>query len=212
MNLTTKKEGYPALTSLVISPNLQALLEFDDRLRESSRSHNQPEVPTRAQHPIRYPSSWREQEVPTISLPPPRRRKKSGVQAPPKTISPTEGVSSMTKTLPGAGEFGRPEEVAFIAIPEDIPEETEESDLRNPYLNSPPSPRYLHQRFGEGDDHLSVFYPLEKSRSVRQSKRQRSLSDQSQGGQSPSSFFTVGPRQRERGKVSVSFELGLCTP
>lgn len=205
MNATTQTEEYPALTSLVISPNLQALLEFDDRLRESSKSRKRTEEtsPTRAQYG-RYPS-LREQEVPTVSLPPPRRkRKKSAVQTSPKAMSEPEGLSSSTGTLPGAGEFGASEEVVFT-MPEDIPEETEEGDLSNPYLNSPPSPRYFHQRSNDDDDQLSAFCRLDRSRSVGQTRRRRSLSDQSQGGQLVSPRFmtgSVGPRPRERGERS----------
>lgn len=209
MNVTTQTEEYPALTSLVISPNLQALLEFDDRLRESSKGHKRPvRVPSsnRTQHG-RHPS-WGEQEVPTVSLPPPRRRKKSSLPASPKTISELEDVSPSTKTLPEAGEFGGSEEVLFT-MPEDIQEEREMRDLRNPYLNSPPSPRYFNRLSNDGDDQLSAFCTLGRSWSVgpHTTKRQRSLSDQSQRNQllsSRSSGRSVGPRPRERGTFPVS--------
>jgi hypothetical protein len=195
MNVTTETEEYPTLTSLVISPNLQALLEFDDRIRASNKSHKRPEEASSSpvQHG-QYPS-WGEQEVPTVSLPPPRRRKKSDGPTSPKTISECEGVSSSTGAIPEAGES---EEVVFT-IPEDIPEDTEAKDLRNPYLNSPPSPRYFHRRLNDSNE------TLETSRSVGWAKRQRSLSDQSQGGQLVSSCLAggnIGLRPKERGESS----------
>lgn len=209
MNVTTKPEERPALTSLVISPNLQALLEFDDRLRASSESHKRPEVASSSRTHYDQHPSWGEQEVPTVSLPPPRRRKKSSVPASPKTISESEGVSPSVKSIPETGEFGGSEEVVCTR-PVDIPEETEVEDLTNPYLNSPPSPRYFHQRSGDGidgTDQLSAFYAWEKSRSVGREKRERSSSEQSQqaGGQSVSPHSTggnVGSRQKERGECS----------
>ncbi|KAF9786746.1 hypothetical protein BJ322DRAFT_670611 [Thelephora terrestris] len=205
MNVATETERFPTLTSLVISPNLQALLEYDDRLRAPSESHKRPEgAPVgRVQH-VRYPS-WSEQEVPTVPLPPPRRRKKSGLTMSPKTISELESASPSTDALPGAGGLEVPEEVVFTR-PEDILEEVEVEDLMNPYLNSPPSPpRYFYPRPDEeeeGTGQPSAFYTLEKSRSVGRTKRQRSLSDQTEGGQLvPPRFIRAnhgGSRPKER--------------
>lgn len=209
MKVTTQKkeEEHPTLTSLVISPNLQALLEFDDRLRASSKSHKRqedasPSPVTHAQYP-----SWNEQEVPTVSLPPPRRRKKGSLPTSPKTISEFEAVSpSAAGATPGAREFGGSEEAVVFTRPQDIPEETEAKVLCNPYLNSPPSPRYFHRRSNDGDggtDQTSAFYALERSWSAGRAKRQRSLSEQSWAGQSASSRFTGGSRTvKERGECS----------
>lgn len=206
MNVTTETEEYPTLTSLVISPNLQALLEFDDRLRASNKSHKRPdEVSSSPAQHGQFPS-WREQEVPTVSLPPPRRRrKKSSGPTSPQTVSEFEGVSpSRTESIPEAEEFGESEEVVFTA-PEDIPEDTEAKDLANPYLNSPPSPRYFQQRLNDSNE------TLESSRSVGWGKRQRSLSDQSQGAQPVTSRWTGGKARsgaKERGRsVFVSWTL-----
>ena len=210
MNLTTTSEDYSALTSLVISPNLQALLEFDDRLRASSKTYNQPDTPSssRVQHG-RQPS-WREQEVPTVSLPPPRRRKRSDVPSSPRTMSESGEVSSSAGAIPGAGEFGGSGEVVFTE-PKDIPKEREPEDLRNPYLNSPPSPRFFNRHSNDGDegnDHPSTFYALEISRSVERAKRQRSFSDQSQGGQLVPSR-NIGSRPKQRGMCSFLGRLAL---
>lgn len=214
MNVATETERFPTLASLVISPNLQALLEFDDRLRASSESHRRPEVaPVGHLQHVRYPS-WSEQEVPTVPLPPPRRRKKSGLPMSPKTISELESVLPPMDALPGAGELGGAEGVVFTRQ-EDILEEpeveVEVEDLMNPYLNSPPSPpRYFYPRPDEEDEGTgqpSAFYTLEKSRSVGRTKRQRSLSDQSRGGQLVSPRYIranyVGSRPKERGELLI---------
>lgn len=217
MNVTTETDDFPALASLVISPNLQALLEFDDRLRASSESQKRPEVAPagRVKHG-RYPS-WSEQEVPTVSLPPPRRRKKSGIPTSPKTIFELESVAPSMNILPGIEEPRESEEVVFTR-PEDILGEVEAQELMNPYLNPPPSPpRYFYPRPEDEDgvDQPSGYYTLEKSRSTGRRKRQRSHSDQSRGGQLVSPRPVVGgnagSRQKERGEGFISmFLLFTC--
>ena len=179
----------PTLADLTISPNLQALLEFDDRLRTSSDSHERPgtEASGVAQ-PSQYPS-WGEQEVPTVSLPPPRRKKSvvPGVPISPKAMSEFRSVSPPTNISPGLGEFGGPGEIMF-ARPEGAggtEGEAGSEESVNPYLNSPPSsPRYFYPQSDDEEeeepDRPSPFYALGESRSVRRSKRQRSF-----GGHSP---------------------------
>ncbi|KAF9654164.1 hypothetical protein BDM02DRAFT_241 [Thelephora ganbajun] len=220
MNVTTEAKVSPSLASLAISPNLQALLEFDDRLRTSSESHEQPmATPADLVQPNQYPS-WGKQEVPTVSLPPPRRKKSvvTGVPMSPKTIFEFQSVASPTNIFPGVGESGGLGEIMF-ARPEGVLEdEMESKDSANPYLNSPPSsPRYFYPRSDdeEGIDQPSPFYTLEKSRPMRRLKRQRSFSDQSpverKGGQlvSPRYFTSfgrnVGSRPREKGAFSFFF-------
>lgn len=206
----------PPLTGLAISPNLQALLEFDDRLRTSSENHERPGTePRGVVQPSQYPS-WREQEVPTVSLPPPRRKKSvvTGVPISPKTMTQFRSVSSPTNTSPGVGGFGGPGEIMF-ARAEDVEVEGSEGSI-NPYLNSPPSPpRYSYSRSDdeeEGFDRPSPFYALEKSRSVRRSKWQRSFGGQSpverRGGQMvhPRYFTSFsrnggGSRTKEKGEI-----------
>ena len=222
----TGTEEFPALPSLVISPNLQALLEFDDRLRTPSETHERSgaasaDLTQSGQYPV-----WRQQEVPTISLPPPRRKKSvvAGVPMSPKTISECQSVSSSTNTFSGVGEFGGPGEMMF-ARSEDVLEDEMElgsKDLANPYLNSPPSsPRYFYPRSDDeegGIDQPSFFYTLEKPRSMRRSIRKRFGGDQSprvecRGSKavSPRCYTSlgcnVGSRPKEKGKQLLFFVL-----
>jgi len=197
MNVTTETDDFPVIASLVISPNLQALLEFDDRLRASSESQKRPEVAPAGRVKHGRQPSWSEQEVPTVSLPPPRRRKKSGIPTSPKATSEVESVAPSANILPGIEEFRGSEEVVFMR-PEDILEEVEAHDSMNPYLNSPPSPRryfYPRPEDEDGINQPSGYYTLEKSRSMGRRKRQRSLSDQPWGGQ------TVSPRSAAGGNA-----------
>ena len=193
MNAKTKTDEFSSVTSLVISPNLQALLEFDDLLRasnEGQEKRKEAASANREQHG-RYPS-WGSQEVPTISLPPPRRKKgvAAGGPVPQKTIPHVRSASSPANTPFGVRESGGHEEVLFEKS-DDIPEEPK--DL-NPYLNSPPSPpRYFYPREDEeGNGQPSPLYTLERTRSIPRTKRQRSSSDRSRGSQS------VSPRLAER--------------
>lgn len=202
MNVTTETDDFPVLASLVISPNLQALLEFDDRLRASSESQKRPEVAPAGRVKHGRQPSWSEQEVPTVSLPPPRRRKKSGIPMSPKATSELESVAPSANILPGIEEPRESEEVVFMR-PEDILEEVEAHDLMNPYLNSPPSPRryfYPRPEDEDGINQPSGYYTLEKSRPMGRRKRQRSLSDQSWGGQSVSPRSAVGGSAGSRQK------------
>lgn len=227
----TEAEESPALASLVISPNLQALLEFDDRLRTSSEILEQPETaPAELPQPSQFPS-WIQQEVPTVSLPPPRRRKKSvvtGVPMSPKTISELQNVSSTANAFPGVSGLGGLGEIGFARaedVREDVVEDERESrakGLMNPYLNSPPSPpRYFYPRSddeGEGVDQPSFFYTLEKSRSMRRPSRQRSSSDQSpvehKGGRlvSPRHLASLGRNAGSRPKERGASFLCLSQP
>jgi len=155
--------------------------------------------------------------VPTISLPPPRRKKSvvTGVPMTPKTSYECQRASSPTDTFPGAGEFGGPGEIMFARVEDTLEDETVFGPA-NPYLNSPPSPpRYFYPRSDDeedGADRPSPFYTLEKSRFTRRPIRKRSFgSDQSslterKGGRPVSPlYFTalgcnVGPRPTEKGK------------
>jgi len=210
----TETEQLPPPASLVISPNLQALLEFDNRLRLPSESHGPPakESPGFAQ--LGQCASWREQGVPTVSLPPPRRKKSvvTGVPVSPKTMFESERMASPTGSFIRAGEISG--EIEF-ARPEDVVED--ERGSTNPYLNSPPSPpRYFYPRSedeGEGiiQDQPRPFYTLEKSRSMKWPDRQRSFSGPSpvehKGGQLasrryfPSLVRNPGSRPKEKGLV-----------
>lgn len=229
MNVMTRTEELPALASMAISPNLQALLEFDDRLRPPREGDERPEaVSADLTQSSQYPT-WRQQEVPTISLPPPRRKRSvvTGVPMSPKTISDCQSVSSSTNPFLGVGEFGGLGEIMF-ARPEDVLEEEVElgfKDSVNPYLNSPPSPpRYFYPRSDDEEERIdrpSLFYTLEKSRSMRRPIRKRSFGgDQSllverKGGKPVSPrYFTslgcnVGSRPKEKGEV-VLFRPLLC--
>ena len=220
-NLMTETGGFPPLKSLVISPNLQALLEFDDRLRTPSGSNERPGAePPGLGQPSQYPS-WRTQEVPTVSLPPPRRKKGvvTGVPMSPKTVSESKSVSSPTNTSPGAGDFGGLGEIMF-ARPEDameVQDGVRSGGSMNPYLNSPPStPRYFYPRSDDEEEgtsqrsrQRSPFYTLEKSRSRRRPKRQSSDSQspvERKGGQLvPPRYFTfgynAGSRLKEKGEI-----------
>jgi len=217
----TGTEKFPALASLAISPNLQALLEFDDRLRTPSEGHERSgaasaDFPQTSQHPV-----WKQQEVPTISLPPPRRKKSvvTGVSMSPKTISESQSVSSSTNNFSGVAEFGGLGEIMFARV-EDISEDEMELGFKgppNPYLNSPPSPpRYFYPRSDDEEDRTDrppLFYTLEKTRSMRRSIRKRPFGgDQSplverKGGRPVSPrYFTslgcnVGSRPKEKGKL-----------
>ena len=223
----TGTEKFPVLASLAISPNLQALLEFDDRLRTPSESHERSgaasaDLVQTGQYPV-----WKQQEVPTISLPPPRRKKSVVTGAPmsPKTISESQSVSSPTNNFSGVAEFGGLGEIMF-ARAEDVSEDEMELEFKgppNPYLNSPPSPpRYFYPRSDDEEDRTdrpSLFYTLEKTRSTRRSNRKRpfggdkSLLVERKGGRPVSPrYFTslgcnVGSRQKEKGKLlfSLSF-------
>lgn len=213
----TATEEFPILASLAISPNLQALLEFDDRLRTPSESLERPgAAPVDLTQPTQYPVR-RQQEVPTISLPPPRRKKSvvTGVPMTPKTSYECHRAPSPTDTFPGAGEFGGPGEIMFARV-EDTLDEMEFGPA-NPYLNTPPSPpRYFYPRSDDeedGFDRPSPFYTLEKSRFTRRPIRKRSFGGDQQaslterkGGRpvSPLYFTTlgcnVGPRPVEKGQ------------
>lgn len=211
MSVTTQAVEFPTLPSLAISPNLQALLEFDDRLRTSSESQERPrKASVDLALPGRQPSRGG-QEVPTVSLPPPRRKKSvvTGVPVSPKTTNEFQSASSSTDAVPeepgGLGEimFARAEDVVG------------DVGATNPYLNSPPSPpRYFYPRLDdaqEGIDHSSAFYTLEKRQSAKRQSRQRSSSDQTpterKGGQLvPRRFLTslgrsVGSRPKEKGQL-----------
>lgn len=208
----TETEHLPPPSSLVISPNLQALLEFDNRLRTPSESHGPPAKEFSGFAQPGQCASWREQVVPTVSLPPPRRKKSvvPGVPVSPKTMSELQSVASSTSSFPEAGEITG--EIEF-AKPEDAMEGLRGST--NPYLNSPPSPpRYFYPRSEDEEEGIvqnqaRPFYTLEKSRSMKWPDRQRSFSGPSpvehKGGQLASRrYFTsfvrnVGSRPKEKG-------------
>jgi hypothetical protein len=220
-SVMTGTEEFPVLASLVISPNLQALLEFDDRLRTPSETHGRSgagsaDLTQSSQYPV-----WRQQEVPTISLPPPRRKKSvvAGVPVSPKASSECQRVSSSADDFPGVGEFGRLGEIVF-ASPEGVLEDEMELGPKgfvNPYLNSPPSPpRYFYPRSDDEEEGIigqtPPFYTLERSRSIRRPVRKRSYGgDKSplverKGGKPVSPWYltslgcNVGSRPNERGK------------
>lgn len=231
-DMTVMTEEFPAFAALAISPNLQALLEFDDRLqRTSGESYGRSETTSAGiTQPGQYPS-WRQQEVPTVSLPPPRRKKSVVTDVPmsPNTVSEYQSAPSLTDTFSGIGEFGGLGEIVF-ARPEGVFEdemELESKDYVNPYLNPPPSPpRYFYPRSDdeEGIDQPSPLYTLEKSRSTRRSIRQRAFAsgDQSsaerKGGRlvSPRYFTSfgrqVGSRPKERGSLFLFPFLILFSP
>ena len=214
MNVVTETEQFPAFASLAISPNLQALLEFDDRLRTSSEDHER-SAPDPAQ-PGQYPS-WRQQEVPTVSLPPPRR-KKSVVTGVPVAVSEVSSVASSRNTLPTVGGFRGLGEIIF-ADPEDVEEDVGSNDLVNPHLNAPPSPpRYFYPRSDDEEEWIDQpSYTLKKTRTMRRPKRQRSLSDKSPAEHKRAQLFSsryfaspgrnAGSRPKEKGKSSVAFSL-----
>ena len=221
----TATEEFPVLASLAISPNLQALLEFDDRLRTPSESLERPgAAPMDLAQPSQYPVR-RQQEVPTISLPPPRRKKSvvTGVPMTPKTSYECHRASSPTDTFSGVGEFGGPGEIMFARV-EDTLDEMEFGPA-NPYLNSPPSPpRYFYPRSDDeedGTDRPSPSYTLEKSRFTRRPIRKRSFGgDQSslterKGGRPVSPlYFTalgcnVGPQKGRFFSFSPFFSSSL---
>ena len=223
----TETEQLPPPASLVISPNLQALLEFDNRLRTPSESHGPPAKEALGLAQPGQCASWREQGVPTVSLPPPRRKKSvvTGVPVSPKTMFETQSVGSSTSAFPEAGEISG--EIEF-ARPEDVAEGVRGST--NPYLNSPPSPpRYFYPRSedeeeGIGQNQPMAFYTLEKSRSLKWPDRQRSFSGPSpvehKDGQLASRrYFTslvrnVGTRPKEKGLffVLISSKPSLILP
>jgi len=210
-SVMAETEQLQAPPSLVISPNLQALLEFDNRLRTPSESHGPPAKEQLGQCP-----SWREQAVPTVSLPPPRRKKGvvAGVPVSPKTASESRSMAPRTNTFPGADELPILGEIEFARL-EDVVEG--ESRSTNPYLNSPPSPpRHFYHRSdyeeleGIAQHQPTPCYTLDKPRSMRQwPDRQRSFSGPSpvehRGGQLASRrYFTslvrnVGSRPKEKG-------------
>jgi hypothetical protein len=233
MDATTETEQLPVLADLTISPNLQALLEFDDRLRTPSETHGRSgAAPAGLTQDGQY-SSWTQQEVPTASLPPPRRKKNAVADVPvsPKTISDSQRVPSPTDSLPGFGEFGGLEEIIF-ARSEDELEDEMELELKgavNPYLNSPPSsPRYfypLSDDDDDDDDEEEVDRP--RSRSTRRHVRQRSFSaDQPLGERKGSRFVPprcfasfrrkVGSKPKQKGKhffrpSFLSFSSSACS-
>jgi len=182
----TETGKLPTLASLAISPDLQALLEFDDRIRGSGETHEQPDVtPTELPQPDQYPS-WGEQEVPTVSLPPPRRRKKKSTVTDgpmsPQTISELQRVSSPANTYLGVGGFEGLGEIVFARPVDALEEEmeVESNDSANPYLNSPPRYFYPISDDEEGrHDQPSPYYALKRSRSMRRPIRTRSSSDKS---------------------------------
>jgi len=208
----TETEQLPPPTSLVISPNLQALLEFDNRLRTPSESRGPPANGAPGFAKPGQCASWSEQAVPTVSLPPPRRKKSVVTDVPvsPKTMFESQSAASSTSAFPEAGEITG--EIEF-ARPEDVVDGVRRST--NPYLNSPPSPpRPSYPRLeaeGEGivQNQARPFYTLEKPRSMNWPDRQRSFSGPSpvehKGGQLASRrYFTsfvrnVGSRQKEKG-------------
>ena len=173
-----------------------------------------------SQYPVR-----RQQEVPTISLPPPRRKKSvvTGVPMTPKTSYECHRASSPTDTFSGVGEFGGPGEIMFARV-EDTLDEMEFGPA-NPYLNSPPSPpRYFYPRSDDeedGTDRPSPSYTLEKSRFTRRPIRKRSFGgDQSslterKGGRPVSPlYFTalgcnVGPQKGKFFSFSPFFSSSL---
>jgi len=212
MNVMTETE-FPPLASLAISPSLQSLLEFDERFWTSNESYERPERISAdlAQHG-QY-TSWRRQEVPTVLLPPPRRKKSAVTDVPesPKTISELQSVDS-----PGYEEI-------LLARPEDVLEDVMGSkDPTNTHLIPPPSPpRYFYpcsdDEEEEGIDQDSASYTLEKSRAVGLPERQRSFSDQCQSSSEDNGGRFVSPRYltsfcpnvgsgpKEKGKLSMSF-------
>lgn len=212
MNVVTNMDEFPPLASLSISPDLQALLEFDDRLRTSGESYERPGtlLPADLARPGGQYPSWVQQEVPTVSLPPPQRKKSviPGVPISPRTTSEFQNAASPTNSFHGVGKFGGLGEMMF-ARPRDAPEELESEGSMNPYLNSPPSPpRYFYPRSDDEEDQPSPLYTLEKSRSTRRQIRRRSFSDQ-HGSQlvSPRYFASLGrssgSRPKEKGASQV---------
>ena len=219
-NVMTETEQLPPPASLVISPNLQALLEFDNRLRMPGESGGPPAKECADVVQPGQCASWREQGVPTVSLPPPRRKKSAvaGVPISPRTTLESESMTSPTGSFPEANEISG--EIEF-ARPEDVVEG--ERGSTNPYLNSPPSPpRYFYPRSEDEEEGIDqnqprAFYTLEKSRSMKWPDRQRSFSGPSpvehKGGQLASRrYFTslvrnVGSRPKEKGLF-----FGLTSP
>lgn len=234
MNITTETEAFPVLPSLVISPNLQALLEFDDRLRTTSETHGRSgTAPAGLTQDSQYPS-WTQQEVPTAPLPPPRRKKNAVADVPmsPKTISDLQRVSSPTDSLPGIGEPGGLGEIIFARSEDELVDGLElELELKgtvNPYLNSPPSsPRYFYPLSDDDDDDDYERIGRPKSWSTRRHARQRSFSgDQPRGERKGGKFvpprcFTsfgrkVGSRPKQKGRLSfplsfLSFSISPCS-
>ena len=207
-------EEFLTLASLAISPNLQALLEFDDRFRWSGECHGRPETtPADPAQLGQYPSR-RQQEVPTVSLPPPRRKKSAVTDVPmTRTISETQSVSSPTNTYLELAEFGGLGEMVF-ARPEDVDEEMEleRKYFANPYLNSPPRHFYhLSDDGEEGNNQPPVYCTLERTRSMRRPIRIRSSSAQSPVERLASTrqFASLGrnrgSRPKERGKTLFIF-------
>ena len=224
MSVMTETE-FPPLASLAISPSLQALLEFDEWLWTSSDSHEKPErTSTDLAQPGQY-TSWRQQEVPKVSLPPSRRKKSvvTGVPVSPKIISELQSVASPRNAFSGVGELEALGEI-LVARAEDVLEDVMGSgDPMDPDFDPPPSPpRYFYPCSDdeeEGIDQSSASYTLEKSRCMRLPERQRSeFSDQylpflseGNGGQlfSPRYFTSfgrnVGSRPKEKGDFSFFF-------
>lgn len=214
------------LANLAISPNLQALLEFDDRLRTPNETPGRsgaapPGLTQDGQHP-----SWTQQEVPTAPLPPPRRKKNAVADVPvsPKTISDLQRVPSPTDSLPEIGEVGGFEEIIFAKFEDEL--EDDEMGLGlgltlkgavNPYLNSPPSsPRYFYPLSDDEEERID----RPRSRSTRRHVRQRSFSgDQPPGERKggkfvPPRYFTsfrrkAGSKPKQKGKL---FSLAYLFP
>jgi len=224
-NVMTETEQLPAPASLVISPNLQALLEFDNRLRTPSEGHGPPAKDATGFAQLGQRPSWKDQVVPTVSLPPPRRKKSvvTGVPVSPKTMSEFQSVVAPMNAIPRAGEISG--DIEF-ARPEDAVEG--ERGSPNPYLNSPPSPpRYFYPRLDDEEERVdrhqpSPFYTLEKSRSMKWPDRQRSFSGpppvEHKGGQlATRRYFTslvrnVGSRPKEKGASLTWFPLSSAQP
>lgn len=223
MNASTETEEFPVLANLTISPNLQALLEFDDRLRTPTEIHGRSGTGPAGLTQGSRRSSWTQQEVPTASLPPPRRKKNAVADVPvsPKTISDLPRVPSPTDSLPEICEFGGLGEIIFARSEDELEDETGlgSKGIVNPYLNSPPSsPRYFYPL--SDDEVEEVDRP--RSRSTRRHVRQRSFSgDQPPGERKggkfvPPRYFTsfcrkVGSKPKQKGKpfsfASLSFFL-----
>jgi hypothetical protein len=174
--------------SLVISPNLEALLEYDDRIRGSTegRSSSRLETTPAIQHarsPLQQPDP--EESVPIVGLPPPPRWNRGHDK-----LQPNSSVGSLTATRGAGVEL----ETMSFAMPEHHDDEDDDDDfhnddrrsglrhirtVKNPYIN--PAPSFVPESPHEGplveSPASSSYYGLEQVRSEVGDVDQQSESD-----------------------------------
>jgi hypothetical protein len=133
--------------SLVISPDLEALLEYDDHIRGSSEGRSRPETPS-----IQYAHSYQgdEQAPPIVGLPPPRRRSKGAAKAktkakPHKPSIPTNCDANVVEPMEEMS-FAKPD--YYDDFDDDYDKDSGRWSMRhartrtaerNPYINPAPS-------------------------------------------------------------------------